>query len=756
MLKLQPRPDFGVRSLLPEWRQLFVRKHLGADVAAGLTVACVAIPLSLAIALASGVAPGVGLVTAVVGGLACALFGGTALQVSGPAAAMAVLVAAIVQEHGMGALLVVSAGCGLLQLATGALGLGRFVRLVPMPVIEGFTAGIGAIILVGQLPRALGLPPPPQSAVLDVVTHLADFVHRTKPGAVAVNLIALAVLYGLPRLTRRVPPHLVAVAAATLAAVGLGLDAPALGDIPRSLPSPRLPDMPSGAALGPIAASTLVVFALASLETLLSSAAVEKMAPGSRNDPDQELIGQGVGNVASALFGGIPVTGVIARSGTNVQAGAKTRRASIVHALALVASVYALAPLLGRIPIAALAAVLFSVAARMLSPKTFLRLWRHSRADGAVFAVTFVTIVFVDLLEGVQWGVVAALAIGMARYGRARMSARAHRMGDHYVFTFEGPLTFLSSLDVDAVRGELDLLDEGRAAVFDLREVKALDASGAEMLVGLVEHARTRGLRPLVAGLDGDARARFRAVAGELADEVIVPGERALAEALQHADGTDARLQTGVARYRATQRPRYAALFERLAGGQRPHTLFITCSDSRITPSLITATEPGELFIVRDVGNVVAPGHVVQPSAVGAAVDYAVGVLRVSKVVVCGHSRCGAMHALRSDDPIPPSLRNLSAWIEKTEVRERLRGLPASLDVDAVSRLNALLQLDHLRTYPVVAERLAAGDLSLGAWFFDVATGDVEEWSDAAKRWVPIGATPAPSHDRAARPQAHA
>ena len=739
MLNLQPRFDLGVRGLLPEWRALFSREHLGADLAAGLTVACIAIPLSLAIALASGVAPAVGLVTAIVAGIVCALLGGSTLQVSGPAAAMAVLVATIVQEQGLAALLVIGVGCGALQVLTGALGLGRFVRLVPLPVIEGFTAGIGAIIIIGQLPRALGLPAPTQSHVFDVVAHIADLAHRTRPGAVAVTLLTLGVLYGLPRVAPRVPPHLIAVAVATVLVWALGVDVATIGEIPRSLPAPRLPHLPSGAALGPLVGSTLVVFALASLETLLSAAAVEKIAHGrSRSDPDQELIGQGLGNVASALFGGIPVTGVIARSGTNVQAGARTRRSAILHALALLGAVYLLAPLIARIPIPALAAVLFSVAFRMLGLRSFLGLWKRSRADGSVFAVTFAVIVFVDLLKGVQWGVAAALAIAALRLGHTRTLVRGDRIDGHYVFALSGPLTFLSSLDVDDLRDRLALLDAGHSVAFDLRDVGVMDASGVEMLRGLVEQSRARGLRPVLVGLSGSAREQYVAAVGDEPGAVLVADEAELARELG-APSADARLRTGVERYRVTQQARYAGLFERLAEGQAPHTLFITCSDSRIDPNLITATEPGELFLVRNVGNLVPPASAEDDNAVGAAIEYAVGVLGVSKIVVCGHSRCGAMASIVSHDPLPEGLDHLHAWIEATGVRELIRRMPTALDADEVAKLNVLAQLDQVRTYPCVAGRIAAGELSLSGWFFDVASGEVEAWCARSQRFVPLG-----------------
>ena len=358
--------DLGIRSLLPEWKALFSPAHVVPDVVAGVTVACLAIPLSLAIALASGVPPAAGLVTAIVAGFVCALFGGTTLGVSGPAAAMSILVAAIVEDHGLASLLIVGCWCGVLQLMTGVLGLGRVVRLVPLSVVEGFTAGIGAIILIAQLPPALGLPAPAKSHVFHVMVHIGDLIRDSQPIAVASTVTSLALILLLPRVTRRVPPHLVAVVVPTLGVFLLGLDIETIGAIPRRLPWPQLPPLHALEQLTELAIPSLLVFALASLESLLSASAVDKMA-GTRSSPDQELIGQGLGNIACALFSGIPATAVIARSGANVQMGAKTRRAALVHSLVDLATVVALAPVMSLIPVAALAGLLIAIALRMVS-----------------------------------------------------------------------------------------------------------------------------------------------------------------------------------------------------------------------------------------------------------------------------------------------------------------------------------------------------------------------------------------------------
>ncbi len=737
-MKLDIRADLGVGRLIPEWRSMLRPAGLADDLVAGLTVACVSIPLSLAIALASGVPPAVGLVTAIVGGIVCALFGGTRLAISGPAAAMVILVGTIVQEAGLLALLVVGLGCGLLQLLTGVFGFGRIVRLVPLPVVQGFTAGIGAIILIGQMPRALGLPAPEANHVFDVVTHIADLLHHTRLEAVLVTVGTLALIYGIPRVTRRVQPHIVAVAAATLAVFAFGLDVEAIGEIPRSLPAPKLPSWPAGIAPASLVVSTLLVYALASLETLLSSSAVDKLASGPRSDPDQELIGQGLGNVAAALFGGIPLTGLIVRSATNVQAGAKTRRSSIVQSVVLVLTVLAAAPLIGRIPIPALAAVLFAVAFRMLSPRAFRQLWAHSRADGMVYAVTFVLIVFVGLLEGVQWGLLAALVMAAVQLGRARMVVRSTRAGAHYALQLEGPLTFMSSLDVETLRRELDVLEPGRGVVIDLHGLTMLDATGAEMLSGIVSHARALQLRPVLVGLTEERRLRLMSAAGDDVAELFVPSQREAMTKLGESPSADHQLRVGIERYRRTVRPAYAPLFAELAGGQSPHTLFITCSDSRIDPNLITGTEPGELFIVRDIGCLVPPERPATESAIGAAIDYAVGVLGVSKIVLCGHSACGAIKAVLASGEQALPYANLEGWLSATGIREVVRALPRSLSADEVARLVVLSQVDRVRGYGIVQKAIDEGRLSIAPWFFDVAGGELEEWSSREQRFVVI------------------
>jgi carbonic anhydrase len=449
--------NLGIPQLLPEWAKLFSKKYFLDDLYAGVTVAFVAIPLSLAIALASGVPPEVGLITAIVAGIVCALFGGTPLAVCGPAAAMCILIADVVEKFGVKSLILICALAGIMQVVSGILGLGKLGRYVPIPVIAGFTAGIGVIILIGQLPRAFGLEPPPESDVFSVFSHLKVYLHEINGTCIFLVALTLLIIRGLPKLIPKLPSILIAVVTVSLVTYGFDLtDVPLIGAIPRSLPMPTLPSFGS-LSIQELIVNAFFIYLLASLETLLSSSAVDKLTKGSKHDANQELIGQGLANITSALFSGIPVTGVIARSATNVQAGAKTRRASIIHSLIIILSVVVAAPLIAMIPIAALAGVLFSVAFSMINFREFYDLWTTTKSEATIYAITFVTIVFVDLLAGIQAGLAAAAIIILIRATRTNLHITFNNHEDIVRVTLDGSLTFLSTSDLADLQTKIGL-----------------------------------------------------------------------------------------------------------------------------------------------------------------------------------------------------------------------------------------------------------------------------------------------------------
>ena len=388
---------------------------LRADLVAGLTVAIVALPLSMAIAIASGVTPDRGLYAAIAGGFVVSALGGSKFQIGGPAGAFIVLVAATVERFGVDGVILATLMSGLILLALGLSRLGGFIRLIPQPVIVGFTAGIAAIIFASQLRELLGLSlagkePGP---VLDKLPVLAQALPTANPAAIGVTLGSLALILAVRRWKPRWPAFLIAVTLAALAAFALNLPVETIGTrfggIPRSLPAPALPDI-TAQRLIELLPAALSFALLGGIESLLSALVADGMT-GRRHRSNAELVAQGAANIASALFGGICVTGTIARTAINVRAGAKGPLAGIAHSLFLLLFMLIAAPLAGFIPLAALAAVLAVVAWNMAERHAFAELLRERRGEALVLLATFLLVVFRDLTEGILAG--CGLAFGL-------------------------------------------------------------------------------------------------------------------------------------------------------------------------------------------------------------------------------------------------------------------------------------------------------------------------------------------------------
>lgn len=740
---LKPHFNLGIPQLMADWRAIFSPRYLSNDLLAGAIVACIALPLSLAIALASGVNPEVGLVTAIVAGIVCALFGGVPLAVSGPAAAMAVLIASVVQDHGLAGLLFIGFGCGILQLLTGVIGLGTFIRFVPVPVVMGFTAGIGAIILIGQFPRILGLPASAESHLLTVIFHVKTLFYQTQPSALLLAFATIGITMSMPRIWPRLPAPLFAVAIPSLIAYFMHLSVATVGTIPNSLPLPKFPTLPQASEWIELATATFIVYALASLETLLSAGAVDQLAKTKPHDPNQELIGQGLGNICSALFGGIPATAVIARSALNVHAAAKTRRSAIFHAIFLLITVYALAPLMSQIPIAVLAGLLITIALRMCSPHEFLTLWQSARSDAVIYLITFLMIIVLDLMSGIQIGIMASLILAAIRLSQVNIQLHFSQYGPVQL-SLDGPLTFLSITKLDNFETKLNTIDLSNGLIIDLTRLKALDASGASHLINIIERLQAKNHKAVLYVSDPEC---IKIIIGvkENISHFIATNENEVETILgiqdKHQQLSLDRVIYGIEKFKNNLHPKQKAIFSSLAKVQKPHTLFITCSDSRIDPNLITSTHPGELFIVRNVGNIIPKFGEDQTPAEGAAIEYALGVLNVEQIIICAHSECGAIQQLLSGAIFTPEnekrLPCVAKWLSMLkEVRARFS---PNITTTQAAKINASLQLENLKTYPIVQEKIAKRALKLQALYYDIGKADVEMWDEVLGEYRMIG-----------------
>ncbi|MEU5409882.1 SulP family inorganic anion transporter [Nocardia asteroides] len=509
-----------MRALLPtwsEWKPAF--RAPGADLLSGLIVALVALPLALGFGISSGLGAAAGLATAIVAGAVAAVFGGSRFQVSGPTGAMTVVLVPIVAEHGASGVLTVGLMAGLMLVGLAFAGIGRAVRFMPAPVIEGFTAGIAVVIALQQFPGALGIADAEgekvwQSAV-DAVRRFVEEPHWTAP--VTALAVAAVVLIGGRRLPK-LPFALVAVTVSTVVARVFDLDLGRIGAIPAGLPAPSLEFLQLD-DIATLLLPALAVAALAALESLLSATAADAMAVGTRHDPDRELLGQGLANIAAPLFGGVPATGAIARTAVNVRSGARTRLAALIHATILAGIVYLAAGLVADIPIAALAGVLLATTVRMVEAASVAAIARASRGDAIVMMITFGVTVAFDLVTAVVIGIGFALVLAVRAIAREatlqqvplddtdHLGEEHALLRDHIVaYRIDGPLFFAA-----AHRFLLELTEVADVKVVILRmsRITALDTTGALVLKDAINKLEHRHISVLMSGLREDHRARL-------------------------------------------------------------------------------------------------------------------------------------------------------------------------------------------------------------------------------------------------------
>jgi len=391
---------------------------LRADIAAGLTVAVVALPLSMAIAVASGTTPERGLFAAIVGGFLVSAFGGSRFQIGGPAGAFIVLVSSAVARHGIDGVLLATALSGCFLLIAGLLRLGSLIRLIPLAVTVGFTAGIAVIIFVSQLKDSLGLQLAGHEPgeIVPKIEALAGAFNTVSAAAIAICATTVAIIVGVRKLRPTWPGMLVAIVVVTVAAWALGLPVETIGSrfgqLPSTLPMPALPPM-SFAKIQAVLPDALAFTLLGAIESLLSAVVADGMTR-TRHRPNCELVAQGIANIGAALFGAICVTGTIARTATNIRAGARGPVAGMIHSAALLVFMLVAAPLCSYIPMAALAGVLMLVAWNMVEKHAFATLLRSSPSIAVVLLATLLLTVFRDLTEGIVAGVVLSVALPYA------------------------------------------------------------------------------------------------------------------------------------------------------------------------------------------------------------------------------------------------------------------------------------------------------------------------------------------------------
>lgn len=482
----------------------------------GVTVGIVALPLSMAFAIASGASPERGLFTAIVAGILVSLLGGTRFQIAGPTGAFVVIISGVIAHHGYTGLVMAVLLAGAILVVMGLLGLGRLLQFIPYPVTTGFTTGIGLLIFTSQIKDFLGLRIDPLPVdFLDRILACANGLQTFTPAALGIGVATLVSMILVRRYIPRIPAPFVGIVVATVMAGLWGMEIDTIGSrfggIPAVLPHFAFPSDFTG-SLRDIVPDALTIALLAGIESLLSAVVADGMT-GDRHDSSTELVALGVANIGSVLFGGIPATGAIARTATNIRAGAYSPLSGIIHSLTLMGFVVACASLASRIPLASLAAVLIVVAWDMSELHRFKRLLHAPKADSGVMILTLLLTVFVDLTVAVEVGVVLAAILFMKRMseladihpftpGLQDGDACGVKIGNSKVVIYEigGPLFFgMTQRFINVMRFTRDTPD---ILILRMRHVPSIDATGAEALETILRKTRSQNIRVILTGVN--------------------------------------------------------------------------------------------------------------------------------------------------------------------------------------------------------------------------------------------------------------
>jgi SulP family sulfate permease len=510
-----------VPKLFTVFREGYTKKKFTADLGAGLIVGVVALPLAIAFAIASGVKPEQGIYTAIVAGLLIGALGGSRAQISGPTGAFIVIIYGIVQKYGYDGLAVATIIAGFILIAMGLMRMGAFLKFIPFPVTVGFTGGIALIIFSGQIRDFFGLKmaEPPANFV---EKWSAYFQSGATVGwqATAIGALSLLIVFLWPRITPKIPGSLIAIIVATLATQLLGLDVETIGSrfgaVPSALPAPRFPHLSWG-LITQMFSPAITIALLAAIESLLAAVVADGMM-GSRHRSNMELVAQGVGNIISPVFQGIPATGAIARTATNIKSGGRTPISAIIHAVTLLMIMLFFGRWAALIPMPALAAILIFVAYNMSEYHAFLKLLRSPKSDVAVLLVTFFLTVLIDLTVAIQVGVVLAAFLFMRRMSNVaqvnsitddlreeewpddprEISKRVAPPGVE-VFEVFGSLFFGA---IERFKDAMPRVEKApKILIIRMRMVPAIDATGLQALEDVLKRTRREGGTLMLTGV---------------------------------------------------------------------------------------------------------------------------------------------------------------------------------------------------------------------------------------------------------------
>ncbi len=701
-------------------------KNLKHDLPAGIVVFLVALPLCLGISLASGAPLFSGVITGIVGGIVVGLASKSSISVSGPAAGLAIIVfSAVTKLHSFEAFLLAVVIAGVLQIIFGFLQAGIIAQYIPRAVIKGMLAGIGIILILKQIPHAFGYDLDYegdeeffQFDQENTFTELLGLLNYFTAGAIIISVVSFAILLlweqeavKKNRVLKFIPGPLVVVAVGAFMNSGFNSFFPSLAlknghlvNIPLAsdfLSYFHFPDFSQVNNLA-IYEIALTIAIVASIECLLTLEAIDKIDPHRHiTPPNWELKAQGLGNIVCGLIGGLPVTAVIVRGSANLNSGAKTKMATIIHGVLLLTTVFFLAGFLNKIPLAALASILIIVGYKLARINLFKSMYKLGYEQFVPFMATVVAVMFTDLLKGVGLGMIVGLFFILRKSYRASYDVKKEH-GKKITIKLAEQVSFLNKAGlVDT----LNAIPPGTAVSIDGRDAKNIDYDILEILNDYKRLARVKNIELELFGIKQIEHSPLRNK--------------------QSIELSYERLLTGNRDYIARKTAEDKDFFKNLSFGQTPEYLWIGCSDSRVPANEITGTKAGEIFVHRNIANMVVHTDLNLISVV----QYAVEVLKVKHVIVCGHYGCGGvMAALENEDHgyVVKWLRNIKEVYIK--YKEELNSIDDQQErADRLVELNVIEQVHNLGKTKMIQKAWKARSLQIHGWVYKIETGQIKD-----------------------------
>lgn len=701
-----------------------------SDLCNSLQLAQASLPVSLAIGFASGLSPWLAVLASIITALFCGLYGGISIII-GPSAIMTIFIADIMHKYGGQFLWLVTCTVGILEILSAIWGLNRLVRYLSSTVTSAIISGIGVLIILTHIPHAFNIPALHQS------DHLPNALNLYSIGLFISGALIIRIwLKYLPT----IHPVLPLVIITSIIVQSLQLHSPTIGAIPHQLLHPLAWLHAGQFNLFDLAIDALIIYLIAVLETI-RTCNVARNLPGIDSAVNTTMLCQGVTNIMLGLLGAIPVFALV--NHTKLISKNFTYSTHLMHAVFLGVAIIFFTHWLALIPLIVLSGIMCYLALAIIDYKQVFILWRNDRIEAIIYIITFVMIIAMAVFVGIKASLITALVILLWKAISNMLLTPASTINASFIrFTVTGPVTFLFVEKILHVQHSLSALKKKHIVLLDLSAATNLDHTGATAIIELYRSCRTKKVKFYIIGLQHKFHPLLLEAhdAGHKIKNILLTSEWALKLKKPQVKSFYANLVTGVTNFYNHCTIDDKISFTRMANQQNPHTFLITCSDSRIVPSILTSTHPGELFILRNVGNTVPAYNAAAYNenilcSEAASLEFALNKLDITDLVVCGHSNCGAINACCNFETLHLSPQ-LSLWIKA--IRNQL-DFSTVRSVDETAKLHVLQQIDNLNTYPIVQQKLLNGSLRLHAWFFEIAHAQIYTWDTASKSFKLLG-----------------